>query len=237
MGFSKASTQRWLACAAAVTTAFALLPATGGEARKKTCKVRGSHTHYQTKSLRVFTIFRGSNTGAGSSTYFACYRKNGRKTRIGFENGRDQTATYKPVGRLVPYLNFPVQITRAPRGRWTARLLDAKSGKLKFDFSILDKDGDAIGLLATPSGGLAFTLTEDIPAGEDTPGGSNVFVVGHKAGTGKHAYTKLFSRPHEMRDLLNIRSLTRKGDVVSWRVRDERTVPISFFTGSADLGR
>ena len=65
MEFSKAST-RWRRVAAAVAAAFALLPVTGGEARKTTCKVRGSHTHYETKSLRVFSSFRGSNTGAGS---------------------------------------------------------------------------------------------------------------------------------------------------------------------------
>ena len=135
-------------------------------------------------------------------TYFACYRKNGRKTKIGVDNRSGNTATYKPVGRLVPYLNFPAQLTRAARDASTCAYWMPKSGKLKFDFSIHAKDGDAIGLLATPSGGLAFTLTEVIPAGEDTSEGENVFIVGHKAGTGKHAYTKLFSVPHEMRYLL-----------------------------------
>lgn len=218
---------------AALAVTFALLPATGGEARKATCKVRGSHTHLQTKSLRVYTIFRGSNTGAGSSKFYACYRKNGRKTKIGVENGKVETGTYKPVGRLLPYINFAVTTTRALRGHWTARLLDAKSGKLKFAFSILSKDGETGSLLATPSGGLAFVLTEVIPAGEDTPEGKNLFVVGHKAGTGKHAYKKLFAADETHR----IRSLTRKGDVVSWRIRDETTAPVSFITGSADLGR
>lgn len=215
---------------AALAAAFALLPATGGEARKKTCKVRGSHTLYQTKSLRAFYTFRPSNTGAGSSKVYACYRKTGRKTKIGVENRTDQTATYKPVGRFVPYLNFPVEITRAPRGRWTVRLLDAKSGKLKFDFSILDKDGSTNGPYVTRSGGVAFVLEEDIPEGEDTSAGKVLSIVGHKAGTGKHAYTKLIARHPEAR----IR-LTLKGDVVSWTISDPATG--LFSRGSADLGR
>jgi hypothetical protein len=222
VGFSKASTQRWLAFAAALAAAFALLPATGGEARKATCKVRGSHTHLQTKSLRVFYIFRGSNTGAGSSKFYACYRKTGRKTKIGVETGPKQTYTWKPAGRLLPYSN-------SSPDRETFRLLDVKSGKLKFSFVILEKDGGAGGLVATPSGGLAFVLDE---VSEDPEVEPVRFVAGHKAGTGKHAFTKLTPAhprtPH---------SLTRKGDVVSWRIYEERTVPPSWITGSANLGR
>lgn len=219
---------RGLAFAAALAAAFALLPATGTEARKKTCKVRGSHTLYQTKSLRVFYIFRASNTGAGSSKVYACYRKTGRKTKIGVENRTGQTATYKPVGRLVPYINFPTQYTG--RGRETVRLLDAKSGKLKFDFVILEKDGSPGGPLVTPSGGVAFVLDEVIPAGEDTPEGKVLSIVGHKAGTDKHAYTKLIARHPSAK----IR-LTHKGDVVSWTISDPSTG--LFSRGSADLGR
>jgi hypothetical protein len=208
-----------LAFAAALAAAFALLPATGGEARKKTCKVRGSHTHLQTRSLRVFTIFRGSNTGAGSSKFFACYRKNGRKTKIGVETGPEQTYTYKPAGRFLPYMN-------SSPDRWTVRLLDVKSGKLKFAFLVLNKDGATEGLLATPSSGIAFILDEE------TPEGTVRFVVGHKAGTGKHAYTKL-TPGHPT----TAHRLTRKGDVVSWSIYEERTVPPSWIKGSADLGR
>jgi hypothetical protein len=210
---------RRLAFVAVLAATFALLPATGGEARKNTCKVRGSHTRFQTRHLRVFSIFRGSNTGAGSSKIFACYRKNGRKTKIGVETGPEQTYTFKPAGRLLPYINSsPVH--------WTARLLDAKSGKLKFDFVILDRDGTTDSLVATPSGGLAFILDEE------TPEEAVRYVAGHKAGTGKHAYTKL--TPAHPR---TAHSLTRKGDVVSWRIYEERTVPPSWITGSADLGR
>jgi hypothetical protein len=201
---------RWLAFAGALAAAFALLPATGGEARKKTCKVRGSHTHLQTRSLRVFSIFRGSNTGAGSSKYFACYRKNGRKTKIGVQTGPKQIYTYKPAGRFLPYMN-------SSPDRWTVRLLDAKSGKLKFDFVILDKDGTVGGALATPSGGFAFTLYE-----EAIEEGRRLSLYGHKAGTGKHAYTKLSAE--------TVKDVKRKGDVVSWTTDSGNR-------GSADLGR
>ena len=110
----------------------------GGEARKKTCKVRGSHTRFATRLVRAFSITGVNNTGIAPSKIFVCYRKNGRKTKIGVETGPKQTYTYKPAGRFVPYVNSsPV--------RWSARLLDAKSGKLKFDFVILDKDGSVGG--------------------------------------------------------------------------------------------
>ena len=232
MGFAKASTQRWLAFAAALAAAFALLPATGGEARKKTCKVRGSHTSFQTKHLRVYSIFRGSNTGTGSSKYFACYRKNGRKTKLGVQNGPKQTHTWKPVGRFLPYLNSLNVGTRdISRDFDAVRLLDVRSGKLKFAATMFHKHGDAAGLLATPSGGIAFIVDERDDADElDT---TERFVVGHKAGTGQHAYSKLTaSFPPDVDP-----SLKRKGDVVSWRIRDERTFPTSYITGSADLGR
>jgi hypothetical protein len=208
---------RRVAFAAALAAAFALLPATGGEARKKTCKVRGSHTSFTTRLLRVFSITGVNNTGIAPSKIFVCYRKNGRKTKIGVETGPKQTYTYKPAGRLLPYINSsPV--------RWSARLLDAKSGKLKFDFVILDKDGTVDSLVATPSGGMAFVLDEE------TPEGTVRFVAGHKAGTGKHAYTKL-TAGHPT----TAHSLTRKGDVVSWRIYEESTA--SWSKGSADLGR
>src|SRR4051794_34929196 len=188
---------RWsrLPFAAALAAAFALLPATGGEARKKTCKVRGSHTSFQTRLLRVFSITRANNTGIAPSKIFVCYRKNGRKTKIGVETGPEQTYTYKPAGRLLPYVN-------SSSVRWTARLLDAKSGKLKFDFVILDKDGSVGGALATPSGGFAFTLYE-----EAIEEGRRLSLYGHKAGTGKHAYTKLSAETVKG-------NVKRKGDIV-----------------------
>ena len=233
MRFSKALTKdlrsrlprsmgsRWLAFAAALAATFALLPATGGEARKKTCKVRGSHTHLKTRSLRVYTIFRGSNTGAGSSKFFACYRKTGRKTKIGVQTGPKQTYTYKPAGRLLPILN-------SSPDRDSARLLDVRSGKFKFALSVLLKHASLDSLVATPSGGIAFILDElDEEDETDEP---ERFVAGHKAGTGKHAYTKL--TPAHPR---TAHHLTRKGDIVSWRIYEESTS--SWSTGSADLGR
>lgn len=204
-----------LAFAAALAAAlFALLSATGGEARKKTCKVRGSDTSFTTKSLRVFT------TGADSLKYFVCYRKTGKKTKIGVQTGPEQTATYKPAGRFVPFINYGT-----PPVRWTARLLDAKSGKLKFDFVTLKKYDTTAALVATPSGGIAFVLDEANDEGdEDARDLPRRFVVGHKAGTGKHAYTKLTAGgPPEAT------SLTRKGDVVSWTI-------YGGIKGSADLG-
>ena len=99
--------------------------------------------------------------------------------------GPEQVYTYKPVGRFLPYIN-------ATPSRWTARLLDVKSGKLKFHFAIREKDGDTSALVATPSGGLAFILDVFTPEGESS---ADRFIVGHKAGTGTHAYTKLTARP------------------------------------------
>lgn len=214
---------KWLAFAAALVAAFALVPATGAEARKKTCTARGAKTLFQTRLLRVFAIEKPSNTGAATTKEYACYRKTGRKTKIGNTTGPEQVYTYKPAGRLLPVLNStPV--------RWSARLLDVKSGKLKFSFSILNKNGSAAALVATPSGGLAFILDVDTPEGESS---ADRFVLGHKAGTGKHAYTKL-TTAHPVSANTD---LTRKGDVVSWRIRDESTLPISYITGSANLGR
>ena len=199
---------RWMAFTVAVVATLALLPVTGGEARKKTCKVRGDDTHLQTKDVRVFT------TGADKLTYYVCYRKTGKKTKIGRQTGPEQLYTWKPAGRFLPYVN-------SLPDRWVVRLRDAKSGALKFDFTILFKDGEHGSSLATPSGGLAFILSEVVPATDLEEESRFLALYGHKAGTGQHAYTKLSTE--------QVKDMKRDGDVVSW-------VTTSGTPGSADLG-
>lgn len=192
----------------AVVATLALLPVTGGEAHKKTCKVRGSDTHLQSKLVRVYT------TGADKLTYYVCYRKTGKKTKIGRQTGPEQLYTWSIAGRFLPYVNYL-------EDRWLVRLRDAKSGALKFDFTILVKDGDHGSSLATPSGGLAFILSEVVPATDETPETRVLSLYGHKAGTGQRAYTKL--SPEQVKDM------KRDGDVVSWTT-------LSGNPGSANLG-
>ena len=211
MGFSKASTK--LAFVAALAAAFALLPVTGGEASKKTCKVRGSHTTYQTRLLRGFAIFGPITRGRHYEGLRLLPKE--RKEDEDRSRERSEAGLHVEAGRPVPpvyQLLSPGRGIAAPAGRQVRGAQvprrDPREGRRH------------LRLLATPSGGIAFILDVFTPEGE-----SSSRPVYRRA-QGRDRQARVYEAHSPAGRPTHDPSLKRKGDVVSWRIH-EAHVPSS----------